>query len=484
MIYFASGANSAGEIMGLSRAGQPIGIAAPEVTGSSYARIKAREALEDARVYGLPLFVDSGAFSAFRRGVPLTATDWQKNLALYDQLADQYGNLLYAVAPDVLTDQQATLLLLEQYAPELSALIDRGVQVIVPLQQGKLSLSQMHALAQQAIGRGDVVWGIPSNAAVYEVGSSSEVVDWACTMRPQKIHLLGIGPGRKALAETLLTLASCAPNLEVSTDSNLLRQLRGRKGRRKPMTKAEDDVRAALASCGVVPGATKTQQRWALSAAVKMAACQRVVLGRAAHSVREATMPTLQWRGYRSGYRAASQVTSGVYVITHRGRWWTAYYGPHRTDPSTDRRRLGRSTTYRQTKQLVVEYEKALAGVGSLRQALDSQLDAAASELSPTRDESTQWVRRMADKIMREQGRPESAAMAIAWAIYCKYKRNSIPDTWGHCKKPPSGYIQKKARVRGARKGAATKKRKKKAAQASATAKARAIEKAAKKVTK
>ena len=127
---------AAGEIMGLSRAGQPIGIAAPEVTGSSYARIKAREALEDARVYGLPLFVDSGAFSAFRRGVPLTATDWRKNFALYDQLADQYGNLLYAVAPDVLTDQQATLLLLEQYAPELSALIDRGVQVIVPLQQG------------------------------------------------------------------------------------------------------------------------------------------------------------------------------------------------------------------------------------------------------------------------------------------------------------------------------------------------------------
>ena len=80
----------------------------------------------------------------------------------------------------------------------------------------------------------------------------------------------------------------------------------------------------------------------------------------------------------------------------------------------------------------------------------------------------------MAKRIMTEQGKPVAAAMAIAWAIHCKYKREQIPDSWGHCKKPPSGYLQKKARVKGARKAARTKKRRKKASRAAATARLRA----------
>jgi hypothetical protein len=498
VIYFASGANAAGEIMGLTKAGHPIGIAAPAVTGRSYARMKAQAALKDVRGYGLPLFVDSGAFSAYRRGRPLSAADWSENFALYNQLAEQYGSQLYVVAPDVVADQQATLALLAQYSDKLSTLVDRGVNVIVPLQRGELSLAQMHAAALTAVGRRDVVWGIPSNAAAYEVGGTGEVIDWACAMRPAKVHLLGIGPGRKGLSETVAALASCAPDLEVSTDSNLLRTLRGRKGAIKPMTRAEDEMRAALARCGETPpGGSKKERRWAVSAAVKMAACQEVVLGRKAHAARGKAMPSLNWRGYRTGYKAASQVANGVYVITRRGKWWTAYYGPDPKAPSDDRRRLGRSATYRQTKELAVEYEKALTGVAKITAIIEartrrpeprsrprggvSAAEPSRRDLSdllpggaPDRDEATRWVRRMAKRIMTEQGKPVAAAMAIAWAIYCKYKREQIPDSWGHCKKPPSGYLQKKARVKGARKAARTKKRRKKASRAAATARLRA----------
>lgn len=483
MIYFASGANSAGEILGLAKAGHPVGIAAPEVAGDTFARRKAQKALVEAAAYGVPLFADSGAFSAFRSGAPLTPAAWAKNFELYRQLASVYGERLYAVAPDVVADQQATLRELERYASELVKLAELGARVIVPLQRGELSLAQMHAEAQAALDRGvggefpvEVVWGIPSNAAAYDVGSSGEVIDWACAMKPSRVHLLGIGPGRRGLSDTLATLGGCAPEMKISTDSNLLRILRGRKGGVKPMTAAEDEVRAALESCGVpVPGETKAEKRWATSAAVKMAACQQVVLGRMAHRIRRETMPTLNWRGYRSGYRSASKATTGVYVITHRGSWWTTYYGPNRREPSEDRKRLGRAKTYRQAKVLASEYEKALTGVGAVKKALESQLDAAAEKLPPKRDAAMQWVRARADEFMAE-GKPAGQAWAIAWSIYCKRMRDKIPDEWGHCRKDKDAYLKKAARKRGARKAAKTRKAKAKAARARATARLRAQE--------
>ena len=186
-------------------------------------------------------------------------------------------------------------------------------------------------------------------------------------------------------------------------------------------------------------------------------------------------MPALNWRGYRSGYRSASKATSGVYVITHRGPWWTAYYGPNRREPSADRKRLGRAKTYTKAKELAVEYEKALTGVGAVKKALESQLTAAADELPPKRDAAMQWVRKRADLFVKE-GKPAGAAWAIAWSIYCKRMRDKIPDEWGHCRKDKDAYLKKAARKRGARKAAKTRKAKAKASRAKATARLRAKE--------
>lgn len=116
-IYFASGSSRPADIRGFAAIGHAIGVAAPEVSANAEAELVALAGR------GIPVFVDSGAFSEVTFGAegvtvvaPITDADWRERLALYRRLAVALGPDVYLVAPDRIADQEETIRRMARYA--------------------------------------------------------------------------------------------------------------------------------------------------------------------------------------------------------------------------------------------------------------------------------------------------------------------------------------------------------------------------------
>lgn len=241
-LYFASGSNHAGEIQGFGAIGQHVGVAAPEV---NEAAIEALLALPST----VHVFVDSGAFSEVAFGPagpkvvkPIPDAAWARRLALYARLS-VLGPRLHVVAPDRVGDQEVTLARMRQYALEMRQLVNWGVDVLVPLQQGRLSLIDFERAAADALGLrpNQYTPAIPSKK---DATPTQDVLDYARVRQPRRMHLLGLGIDSPRLPAILEGLERVSPGTVLTLDSNRITASVGRDkpGGRK-LTAASDYTR-------------------------------------------------------------------------------------------------------------------------------------------------------------------------------------------------------------------------------------------------
>lgn len=158
--------------------------------------------IADAVAEGKPVFVDSGAFPAFKAamkaGRPQDARlDFEKVFAKYNELSRRVceradymdRSLLMIVAPDVVGDQVATLELVEQHRDQIMDWIEAGHEVIVPFQRGPVDQYVAYLRVRDALEDLPFVVGIPSAA---EALSTADLVQLlGHDYKPSRLHILG-----------------------------------------------------------------------------------------------------------------------------------------------------------------------------------------------------------------------------------------------------------------------------------------------------
>ena len=262
--HFASGSNHPGEIRGFAALGKPVGVAAAALrtrNDGSYAWSvlcgqDCEKALIEAAKAGVPVFVDSGAFSEVefpddgppRTRLAIPHAEWVKRLDLYERIIDAVGKenayLVNVVAPDKVADQATTLARMKKYRPIIQRLARKGASILVPLQKGGMSLSQFHDAAQTALGiRKWAPRFIPSLPMKKDATTPADVQQYLKERRPHRIHLLGVGPKNEKAGVIAAAIRAGSPTTTVQADSVLLRAVVGRKGGVKPLTKAQDVMR-------------------------------------------------------------------------------------------------------------------------------------------------------------------------------------------------------------------------------------------------
>lgn len=230
---YRSGASARADAAGYIRAGLPLGITATDAS-APVRTMAARYASDGGRV-----FVDSGAFRLIRSGQTI---DYRAVLEIYRELLRQTrqpGNLLL-VGPDRVGDQIASLALLLRFREAVIDLIDAGATVMIPLQRGPLSLSNVYQHVQHLLQR-PLVAGLPSNAAAL---TEAEIVTFMATAKPDQVHFLGCSEN------SLLHRAHHAsPTTRITCDASRLRCHLGQ-GRRLTVAQhqhTDEILQAALA---------------------------------------------------------------------------------------------------------------------------------------------------------------------------------------------------------------------------------------------
>jgi hypothetical protein len=243
-LYFASGSNHAGEILGLVDVDMAVGVAVNHVKG------RAMTALESLAGTGTSVFVDSGAFSEIcfhprstktKSGYaksckcadrtrpqvkkPITDAEWNKRLSAMERLADALGSQLYPVAPDKVGFQAETLERLTRHQLRVRRLMARGANVIVPLQKGAQDLASFYDSVVEVLGTDGFVVGIPMKK---DATATADLVELLKARPVARLHLLGLGPRSNRWAEVMAAIEEHAPGCEVTCDSVLIRTLVGR----------------------------------------------------------------------------------------------------------------------------------------------------------------------------------------------------------------------------------------------------------------
>lgn len=235
--YFASGAHHPGEIRAYRELGQGAGTAANALDKKRMRWVAPCNAAcereyRDFAGTGLQVFVDSGAFSevVFPEAdappvvvAPLSDRDWRRAFDMYARLGAVLGEQLHVVAPDRVGDQDASLARLRKYQPELAALRAQGVHIIVPLQRGRRSLSELDAEAAAALGFDDYTVGIPSEKAATPTETVRRYLRARAANPPARIHFLGLGSRSPRRDEVLDAVMDYAPGAQTYLDSVLHR---------------------------------------------------------------------------------------------------------------------------------------------------------------------------------------------------------------------------------------------------------------------
>jgi hypothetical protein len=255
-LYFASGSNQPVEIEGFARIGHAVGVSAAHLSPNGEA------ALHALAGRGVPVFVDSGAFSEVRfcdDGPPIVVKPmgldaWRDVMALYERLGRTLGSQLHVVAPDRIGDQDATLSRLKRHRSELARLRALGVNIIVPIQRGPMRQAAFDRRCAHAIGFSDYVRGIPSKK---KATSIEELEEFMSVARPARVHLLGMGLTNRQFPA--FAAAATRYGATLTCDSNLLKASVGRNnGRgnhpaerfrgRRVYTRAQDLARDIIAA--------------------------------------------------------------------------------------------------------------------------------------------------------------------------------------------------------------------------------------------
>ncbi len=194
----------------------PIGVVAIDLSSRTEALVS-----QHARS-GHPVFVDSGAFGAFRAG--MGEPEWRKVIALYDRLTDSKDAPRFSlVAPDRVGDQLRTLDLIVQYRDGIRRWAARGARVLVPHQVGQLNLRDFHAAVVKALAGISFVVALPCRAAAT---TPIATVDFLRTSGVRSLHLLGAGVSKR-WSKTIDYIEARFPQIVVTHDANRLRSAIG-----------------------------------------------------------------------------------------------------------------------------------------------------------------------------------------------------------------------------------------------------------------
>lgn len=246
VLHFASGTNQPGEIRGFAEIGKPIGASfgRPNKSGK-WKRDCTPECIDElihAMGLGVPIFLDSGAYSEFTSGgkSPITPKQWEERLDVYEQLADAGGPLANVVAPDKVGDQTESFKRLRKHAPQIRRLINKGATVLVPLQQGAMNLDQAHKEATKILKTDRWTPALPFKQAATSFG---DLRAYLGSVRPRRVHLLGMGPGSPGAKKAVFAIKSVAPGTQLQMDSGVIRSQVGRAQGIRPLTRAQDEAR-------------------------------------------------------------------------------------------------------------------------------------------------------------------------------------------------------------------------------------------------
>lgn len=238
-LVYRSGMSARADFTGYAQAGVPVGVDIQRVSRPVADLIVAYNGT------GGRVFVDSGAFGAYRRGGRVA---FAEVLARYEALLGRAANkgALALVMPDLVGDQQGTLAELKRYRVEVRQFITAGADVIVPLQKGAHALAAFYHVVVAALGTNNFRVGLPARAAAV---TEAELLTFVAEVAPRRLHLLGIARSKR-FAPLVARIGELAPATHVSADANHLRALVG-VGR--PLTIAveiEVRERAAAAAFG------------------------------------------------------------------------------------------------------------------------------------------------------------------------------------------------------------------------------------------
>lgn len=258
LVRYASGMSRIGDLTAGAHAlggsdKMGVGVDVGELTKPAIERIA--HAIVDWKA---KVFVDSGAFSLFKRNLKnidqadkalgdlferdsapkpdLKAMDFGAVMDRYDSIMDAVGEYDAAeevepgavmfVMPDVVGDQAASLDLVSQYKNWISTQVSSTTMLpIVPIQKGELSLAEAYRKVADTLGRDDFIVGVPSNEAAV---TTEELRSFVEDAKPRKLHFLGavsekkLGPKMDALQGVLDANESYALD-HLSADANILR---------------------------------------------------------------------------------------------------------------------------------------------------------------------------------------------------------------------------------------------------------------------
>ena len=235
--HFFSGLGRKAHFEGARQAGAGVGIVVDDLTKPMIEKV--RKATGEN-----PIFVDSGAFTAFTQGKEM---NWGAVLFKFRQLVEGAANPgnLYLVAPDVIGNAAETFSMQKRYEGPLKALAKSGANIIIPMQKGA-SLKQMADHFEDMESRLDsdnLVLGLPSNKQAWTPVEAARIIE---EVKAGTIHLLGIGPGNPRYMAFMDEISKLGKKYEIFTDSvpTGIRDSSINERRKSLQEQAEEEVKA------------------------------------------------------------------------------------------------------------------------------------------------------------------------------------------------------------------------------------------------
>ena len=222
---FVSGVSRVADFTAFKDARLPIGLSAQALSGPLEEHI--------LRHYprSWPLFLDSGAVNAARKGRALSPFEWMLILETYARFAKHFGDRLYLVAPDVVGSQEASLALIERFETTLSRLARLGCKVLIAYQPGTHSLRALH----ETLSARCPYPFVPAIPMLHYRRDLDALYDFLSARLCPQLHLLGLSPRARLYGP----LSASLGDQPFSCDAALLPAIVGKRGTARPLTELE-----------------------------------------------------------------------------------------------------------------------------------------------------------------------------------------------------------------------------------------------------
>jgi hypothetical protein len=239
VLRFFSGMSRIGDLTagnrGASRSKRVgVGVDVGEISRNGIAEIA------NAVVDGNQVFIDSGAFSLFKRSLAadgdVAPLDFDAILAKYDEIMERIAEVsedrngedempeegrVLMVMPDIVGNQTESIELARKYKDWIAGQTGPSwARPIVPIQKGELSLADAHAKLVKILGTDHFIVGIPSNEKAV---SNEELEKFLTVATPKEIHFLGsMSPKKLEPKLAAIEAAGYMPE-HISADANGMR---------------------------------------------------------------------------------------------------------------------------------------------------------------------------------------------------------------------------------------------------------------------